>query len=53
MEESDYKALDNPEEYILGKGGKIWVALYNKEPLGVCALMKMNDHEYDFEMAKI
>lgn len=53
MEEADYKALDNPETYILEKGGQILVALYNGEPLGVCALIKMNDPDYDFEMAKM
>ena len=53
MEEADYKALDNPEEYILKKGGYILVALYNKEPAGVCALIKMDDSEYDFELAKM
>jgi len=53
MEEADYKALDNPEEYILKKGGKILVALYENEPVGVCALIKMNNSEYDFEMAKM
>lgn len=53
MEEADYKALDNPEDYILVKGGKIFVALYNSEPLGVCALMKMDDPNYDFELAKM
>ncbi|PTT25837.1 MarR family transcriptional regulator [Chryseobacterium sp. HMWF028] len=53
MEDADYKALDNPEEYILKKGGKILVALYNEEPLGVCALIKMDDPDYDFELAKM
>ncbi|KOP35782.1 GNAT family N-acetyltransferase [Flavobacterium sp. WLB] len=53
MEEADYKALDNPEEYILNKGGKILVALYENEPVGVCALIKMNNPEYDFEIAKM
>lgn len=53
MEEADYKALDNPEEYILKRGGKILVALYENEPVGVCALIKMNNSEYDFEMAKM
>jgi len=53
MEEADYKALDNPEEYILNKGGKIVVALYRNEPVGVCALIKANDPNYDFEMAKM
>ncbi|WP_343614845.1 helix-turn-helix domain-containing GNAT family N-acetyltransferase [Flavobacterium sp.] len=53
MEETDYKALDNPDEYILNKGGKIFVALYQNEPVGVCALIKMNNPEYDYEMAKM
>ncbi|OXE98941.1 MarR family transcriptional regulator with acetyltransferase activity [Flavobacterium araucananum] len=53
MEEADYKALDNPQEYILNKGGKIFVALYRNEPVGVCALIKMKDSNYDFEMAKM
>ncbi|WP_347052311.1 bifunctional helix-turn-helix transcriptional regulator/GNAT family N-acetyltransferase [Flavobacterium olei] len=53
MEEADYKALDNAESYILNKGGKILVALYDNEPVGVCALIKMNHPEYDFEMAKM
>lgn len=53
MEEADYKALDNPNEYILNKGGKIFVALYKDEPLGVCALIKMDEQNYDFEMAKM
>jgi len=53
MEEADYKALDNPESYILKKGGKIFVALYKDEPAGVCALIKMEDEEYDFELAKM
>ncbi len=53
MEEADHKALDNPEEYILDKGGQILVALYQGEPVGVCALIKMNGSEYDFEMAKM
>lgn len=53
MEESDYKALDHPKEYILDKGGKIFVALYKNEPIGVCALIKMDHPEYDYEMAKM
>lgn len=53
MEEADYNALDNPEGYILSKGGKILVALYHGEPVGVCALMKMDDPDYDYEMAKM
>lgn len=53
MEEADYKALDDPEGYILNKGGHILVALYEGEPAGVCALIKMEDPEYDFELAKM
>ncbi len=53
MEEKDSVSLDNPEEYILNEGGKIFVALYNNEPLGVCALIKMDDPDYDYEMAKM
>ncbi|GAA4276260.1 bifunctional helix-turn-helix transcriptional regulator/GNAT family N-acetyltransferase [Aquimarina mytili] len=53
MEEADRKALDHPKEYILDKGGHILVALYNNEPVGVCALIKMNDANYDFELAKM
>lgn len=53
MEESDHKALDHPQKNILNKGGKILVALYNGEPLGVCALMKMDDPDYDLELAKM
>lgn len=53
MEEADYKALDNPDEYILQSGGAIVVALYDNKPAGVCALIKMNDGPYDFELAKM
>ena len=53
MEEADYKALDDPQKYILKRGGCILVALYNDEPLGVCALIKMDDPKYDFELAKM
>lgn len=53
MEEADHKALDHPKEYILDKGGEILVALYNEEPVGVCALIKMDDPLYDYELAKM
>jgi len=53
MEEADHRSLDNPQGYILDKGGHILVALYNEEPVGVCALIKMDDPEYDFELAKM
>lgn len=53
MEEADYKALDDPKGYILNNGGHILVALYDDEPVGVCALIKMKDPQYDFELAKM
>lgn len=53
METSDYKALDKPRENILEKGGEIFVAVFQDQPVGVCALMKMDDPEYDYEIAKM
>ncbi len=54
MEAADYKALDNPESYILSQGGHILVALLDNEPVGVCALIKMQDDpEMDYELAKM
>jgi ribosomal protein S18 acetylase RimI-like enzyme len=53
MEDTDYKSLNDPEGYILKNGGQILVALYNNEPVGVCALIKMNDGEHDYELAKM
>ncbi|WP_298475674.1 helix-turn-helix domain-containing GNAT family N-acetyltransferase [uncultured Maribacter sp.] len=53
IEDADKKALDNPETYILNRGGKILVALDNREVLGVCALLKMNHEIYDYELAKM
>lgn len=53
MEPLDYKALDHPREYILDPGGHILVALYDGEPIGVCALIKLNHPDYDYELAKM
>jgi DNA-binding MarR family transcriptional regulator len=51
MEESDYKALDHPKEYILDKGGHIFMALYKGEAVGACAIIPMDDG--GFELAKM
>ena len=51
MEESDHKALDHPMEYIIDKGGYIYMALYKEEPVGTCALIRMEDG--GFELAKM
>jgi DNA-binding MarR family transcriptional regulator/GNAT superfamily N-acetyltransferase len=53
MEQSDYDALDDPKGYILKNGGVILVALYNNEPVGVCALIRIKDGKYDYELAKM
>jgi len=53
MEEIDRKTLEHPKEYILDKGGYILVALYDNKPVGVCALIKMHEADYDFELAKM
>jgi DNA-binding MarR family transcriptional regulator/GNAT superfamily N-acetyltransferase len=51
MEEEDHHALDHPREHILDKGGHIFIALYKGEPVGTCAIIKMNDG--GFELAKM
>jgi DNA-binding MarR family transcriptional regulator len=53
IEEEDQRALDNPKKGILDKGGFIFVALLNKEPVGVCALKTMDDPVYKYELAKM
>ncbi|MFD2935048.1 bifunctional helix-turn-helix transcriptional regulator/GNAT family N-acetyltransferase [Spirosoma flavum] len=51
LEELDYQALDHPDEKIIQPGGCILIALYQGEPVGTCALIKMNDTTY--ELAKM
>ena len=53
MEEADYRALDNPDEYIIQKGGTIVVVVCDNEVAGVCALIKLNHEKYDYELAKM
>lgn len=53
MEDADHKSLKHPKRNIIDKGGAILVALYDGEPVGVCALIRMNDPSYDFELAKM
>lgn len=53
LEEHDIECLDRPQESILDKGGHIFVALYHGKPVGVCALCKMDDPAYDYELAKL
>ncbi len=53
LEEADSKVLNDPQGFILDKGGKILVAVLDHEVLGVCALLKMEDDHYDYELAKM
>jgi GNAT superfamily N-acetyltransferase len=54
MEAADHKALDHPQKNIIDKDGYILVALYNNKPVGVCALIKMEDDpDYEYELAKM
>lgn len=47
VEEEDRKNLDQPEKYILQKGGEIYLALLNGEPIGVVALKYYGDGRYE------
>ncbi|MHA7056089.1 bifunctional helix-turn-helix transcriptional regulator/GNAT family N-acetyltransferase [Aquimarina sp. M1] len=53
MEDADRNALNDPENYILKNGGEILVAVENDTVLGVCALVKIQDEKYDYELAKM
>lgn len=53
VEPADRKMLDNPNENILDSGGRILIALFQDEVVGVCALKKHKDHLYQFELSKM
>lgn len=53
IEPHDLDYLDHPQEYIIDRGGFIFVATYKGKPVGVCALCKMDDPVYDYELAKL
>lgn len=52
LEESDLDILSNPRKYVIDNGGRIFVGLLNGQPLGVCALYKIDEPPYDYELAK-
>lgn len=51
LEEADNRSLGDPEGYILNKGGFIFMALWEGEAVGACALIKVNQQV--FELAKM
>lgn len=53
LEEADIRALHHPDEYILQKGGHILMAEQAGVAVGTCALLKMDDPHYDYELAKM
>ncbi len=52
LEPSDLRYLSNPEENILQKGGYLFVALLNDDPVGCCALIPHADSG-EWELAKM
>lgn len=53
LEPHDIECLEHPQETIIDKGGYIFVALHHGKPVGVCALCKMDDPVYEYELAKL
>jgi GNAT superfamily N-acetyltransferase len=53
VEQADRDALDDPEGYILARGGFIFIALLNDQPIGVCALIPRDDQQFPLELAKM
>lgn len=51
LEAPDFKALNNPEHYILNQSGAILMALEKGEAVGCCALIKLDNDNY--ELAKM
>jgi GNAT superfamily N-acetyltransferase len=51
LEEADRQALDDPDEYIIARGGHIFLALEGHEVVGTCALVRVTDATY--ELAKM
>jgi GNAT superfamily N-acetyltransferase len=51
VEDHDIEQLENPQEYIMDKGGEILFAICDGEVAGVCALIRTGDGE--FELAKM
>lgn len=53
IEDEDEINLDNPKDSILNRGGFIFIALIDGEPVGTCALIKKTDRIYKYEIAKM
>jgi putative acetyltransferase len=51
IEEQDRKVLNDPENYVLRRGGQIFMAMSEGTPLGCCALIPTEPGTY--ELAKM
>jgi putative acetyltransferase len=51
LEPKDREVLGDPQGKIIAKGGRVYMALHDGEPVGCVALMKMDDGGY--EVAKM
>lgn len=51
LEETDHHSLNHPYEKILKPGGHIYMARFNGEVIGTCALIKKDNNTY--ELAKM
>lgn len=51
IEEHDREMLDNPLEFIINRGGQIFIALVDEKAVGTVALI--NEGETGFELAKM
>lgn len=51
VEEKDRELLDNCESSIIEKGGYIFIGLWDNEPIGCFALLKIS--EFNFELGKM
>ena len=47
LEDLDNQILDNPESFILSRGGQILFARYQNQIVGTCALLKITDTCYE------
>lgn len=51
LEEADHRALSDPENYILRRGGHIFIAVLENKTVGCCALLPHGPNVY--EVAKM
>lgn len=52
VEDADLYEIDHPMENIIDKGGHIFIAVLDGEPVGSFAMMKSKNPKYDYELVK-